>query len=347
MNINNLLRDNIRMMQSYSSARDEFENTENNLIFLDANESPFDNGINRYPDPMQKELKGILAQFKGVKPSQILFGNGSDEVLDLLFRAFCEPNRDNVITLPPTYGMYNVLANLNAIEDRKVFLGADFQMRLPEILANIDAQTKLIFLCCPNNPSGSPLCNEKIVELLTKFEGLVVVDEAYIDFSSQNSLLERLDEFPNLVITQTLSKAFGMAGIRLGILFASEGIIAVLNKIKPPYNINALTQKRAKKELLKLKEITFNIRLIIKERKYLFKEFLQINFIKKVHESNTNFILIEVDDANLRYQQLLDNKIVVRNRTKEYGLTNCLRISIGTPEQNTILIDTLKNMQNG
>ncbi|WP_428225048.1 histidinol-phosphate transaminase [Flavobacterium sp.] len=344
MDINNLLRDNIRMMQSYASARNEFDKDDESLIFLDANESPFDNGINRYPDPLQKELKGILSQFKDVDPDQILLGNGSDEVLDLLFRAFCEPNRDNVITLPPTYGMYNVLANLNAVEDRKVFLGSDFKMRLTEIMDNVDQFTKLIFLCCPNNPTGNPLCNDMIIQLLEKFQGLVVVDEAYIDFSCKESLLNRLDEFPNLVVTQTLSKAFGMAGIRLGILFASKEIIAVLNKIKPPYNINTLTQKRAKKELLKLKEINVNIKLIIKERDRLIKEFLQINFIKKVHQSEANFILIEVDNANLRYQQLLDNKIVVRNRTKEYGLLNCLRISIGTPAQNTILIDTLKNL---
>ncbi len=243
--INNLVRKNIQTMKPYSSARDEFKDFDQEMIFLDANENPFENGVNRYPDPQQKTVKSALAELKKVNQNQILLGNGSDEVLDLLFRAFCEPNRDNVITLPPTYGMYGVLANLNAVENREVVLNNNFQPDVTSILEAVDQNSKMIFLCSPNNPTGNTFAEETISNLLEKFKGLVVLDEAYIDFSDKESWLQKIDKYPNLVITQTLSKAYGMAGIRLGILYASAPIIAVLNKIKPPYNVNELTQQKA------------------------------------------------------------------------------------------------------
>ena len=245
-NINNLVRENVKAMKPYSSARDEFEDFDTaDMIFLDANENPFENGVNRYPDPQQATVKSVLAQQNGVEKNQILLGNGSDEVLDLLFRAFCEPKIDNVITLPPTYGMYGVLANLNAIENREILLSEDFQPQLEVIMKAVDKNTKMIFLCSPNNPTGNSFSEESIQYLLNNFNGLVVIDEAYIDFSDKASWIQKINTYPNLIITQTLSKAYGLAGIRLGICYASAAIIGVLNKIKPPYNVNELTQQRA------------------------------------------------------------------------------------------------------
>jgi histidinol-phosphate aminotransferase len=244
-NINNLVRSNVAGLKPYSSARDEYQSTGSEMVFLDANENPFQTDVNRYPDPQQRSLKTELAKIKNVSTEHILLGNGSDEVLDLLFRAFCEPGKDNVITLPPTYGMYKVLANINNIENREVLLNSDFEPNVEEILNSVDQNTKLIFLCSPNNPTGNSFSEEKIIYILENFNGLVVIDEAYIDFSNKESWLNKLKEYPNLVITQTLSKAFGMAGIRLGICYASVEIIQILNKIKPPYNVNELTQLRA------------------------------------------------------------------------------------------------------
>jgi len=329
-------------MQPYSSARDEFKDFEQKMVFLDANESPFENSLNRYPDPQQKAVKALLAKQKSVQTNQILLGNGSDEILDLLFRAFCEPNRDNVITLPPTYGMYGVLANLNAVENREILLSADFQPKTELILENVDANTKILFLCSPNNPTGNSFSEESIVTLIQNFSGLVVLDEAYIDFSENESWLSKLNAYPNLVITQTLSKAYGLAGIRMGILYASSEIISVLNKIKPPYNLNNLSQQKAL-EVLTKKEIIINrITLIKEEKSSLLKQLLQINFIEKIYPSDANFILIKVDDATKRYNQLLEKGIVIRNRNNQPLCENCLRISIGTPEENKLLINTLK-----
>ena len=345
MNLDKLTRNNVKSMQPYSSARDEFKNFEQKMIFLDANESPFENGINRYPDPQQKSVKRLLADQKGVNANQILLGNGSDEVLDLLFRAFCEPNRDNVITLPPTYGMYGVLANLNAVENREVLLSADdFQPQTEAILKTIDANTKMIFLCSPNNPTGNSFSKESIVTLIQYFNGLVVLDEAYIDFSENESWLAKLKEYPNLVITQTLSKAYGLAGIRMGILYASAEIISVLNKIKPPYNVNALSQEKALNMLYNKTELKNKINLIKVEKDILSKQLLQVKFIQKVFPSDANFILVQVDDAHKRYNQLLEKGIVVRNRSNQPLCENCLRISIGTPEENQLLINTLKTL---
>lgn len=341
INLNNLIRENIKTMQSYSSARDEFQNFEEKMIYLDANENPNENGINRYPDTQQKALKKVLSEIKNVSKNQILLGNGSDEVLDLLFRAFCEPNVDNVITLPPTYGMYGVLANLNAVENIEILLNDDFEPNVNQILSEVNTNTKIIFLCSPNNPTGNSFSEESIVTLLEKFNGLVVIDEAYIDFSTKESWLSEINVYPNLVISQTLSKAYGMAGIRLGILYASAEIISVLNKIKPPYNVNVLTQKKALEKLENTKKINKQITDIQLEKEFLFKQLLKIKFIEKIYESDANFILIKVDQANKRYQQLLENGIVVRNRTSQPLCENCLRITIGTPAENLKLINTL------
>ena len=342
MNINNLIRENIKKMQPYSSARDEFKDFDQKMIFLDANENPFENGVNRYPDPQQKTVKSALTALKGVASTQILLGNGSDEVLDLLFRAFCEPNIDNVITLPPTYGMYGVLANLNAIENREVVLNSDFQPDIVSILEKLNENTKMIFLCSPNNPTGNSFSNESIVTLLQQFKGLIVLDEAYIDFSEQDSWLQKLNDYPNLVITQTLSKAYGMAGIRLGILYASTEIIAVLNKIKPPYNINELSQQRAISRIEDKESVEAEISLIKVEKEQLLKELVKVKFIKKIFSTDANFILIKVDDATKRYNQLLEKGIVIRNRTTQPLCENCLRITIGTKQDNEQLIKILK-----
>ncbi|MGX7666474.1 histidinol-phosphate transaminase [Flavobacterium pedocola] len=345
MEINQLVRKNIAAMQPYSSARDEFKGSGESMLFLDANESPFENGINRYPDPQQKAVKRVLSKLKNISEKQMLLGNGSDEVLDLLFRAFCEPNQDSIITLVPTYGMYSVLADLNAVENRKIQLDENFQPTLSQILETVDATTKMIFLCSPNNPTGNTFEEETVLQLLLKFKGLVILDEAYIDFSDKESWLRRINEFPNLVIVQTLSKAYGMAGIRLGILYASETIISVLNKIKPPYNLNILSQEKAMSILLFSESVKSKIDSIVNEKHVLLKELLQINFIQKIYPSDTNFLLIKVDDANLRYRQLLEKGIVIRNRTNEPLCENCLRITIGTNNENRKLITALKTLE--
>ncbi|UPQ78974.1 histidinol-phosphate transaminase [Flavobacterium azooxidireducens] len=341
--VQNLVRKTILNMKPYSSARDEFKEFETNLIFLDANENPFSNGYNRYPDPQQKLLKTLLAKQKKVSLNQILLGNGSDEVLDLLFRAFCEPNNDNIITLPPTYGMYGVLADLNAIENREILLTNDFEPNVDEILNAVSQNTKIIFLCSPNNPTGNSFSDESILYLLKNFNGLVVLDEAYIDFSSKESWLTELNDFPNLVIIQTLSKAYGLAGLRVGIAYASEEIISILNKIKPPYNLNTASQEIA---LKKLNQNTLNAQLkkLISERESIINSLKSITFIEEVFPSDANFILIKVDNATLRYNQLIQAGIVVRNRSNQPLCENCLRITIGTKEENNQLITTLKSL---
>lgn len=341
--IQNLVRKTILNMKSYSSARDEFKEFETNMFFLDANENPFSNGYNRYPDPQQKLLKTLLAQQKRVSQNQILFGNGSDEVLDLLLRVFCEPNQDNIITLPPTYGMYGVLADLNAIENREILLTKDFEPNVDEILNAVSENTKIIFLCSPNNPTGNSFSDESILYLLRNFNGLVVLDEAYIDFSTKESWLSELNDFPNLVIIQTLSKAYGLAGLRIGIVFASEEIIAILNKIKPPYNLNTASQEIAMKKLSQ-NTLTAQVKKIVSERENVIKSLKAINFIKQIFPSDSNFILIKVDDATLRYNQLIQKGIVVRNRNNQPLCDNCLRITIGTKEENNQLITTLKSL---
>ena len=343
--IDPLVRKNVAQMKSYSSARDEYKTDGRKMTFLDANENPYENGVNRYPDPQQNALKTELAVQKGLKTENILLGNGSDEVLDLIFRAFCEPKQDNVITLPPTYGMYKVLANLNEIEDREVVLTVNFQPDLEAIYRSIDAGTKIIFLCSPNNPTGNRFSETAVTDLLKNFEGLVVIDEAYIDFSEKPGWLQKLQEFPNLVITQTLSKAYGLAGIRLGICYASEEIIRVLNKIKPPYNINELSQKRALERLKDKQAVDKEIQNILQQRAMLESELMKINFVQKVFPSDANFLLARVNDADTLYKQLLEKGIVVRNRSNQILCENNIRFTVGAAVENQELLKALKQIE--
>jgi histidinol-phosphate aminotransferase len=342
--LNTLVRESVQKLQPYSSARDEYVSDGSEMLFLDANENPFDNGVNRYPDPYQRSLKLLLAEQKGVSESQILLGNGSDEVLDLIYRAFCEPNQDNIITLPPTYGMYKVLSGINAVENREVLLTDDFEPNVKEILGVVDAKSKLLFICSPNNPTGNSFKKERIEQLLASFSGLVVIDEAYIDFSKDESWLSQLNNYPNLIVTQTLSKAYGLAGIRLGICYASEEIIKVLNKIKPPYNVNQLTQQRALERVLNQDLVNKEIQQILQERDQLITALNNLGFVKKIYPTDANFVLAKVDNANKRYQQLLEKQVVVRNRSTQPLCENTLRFTVGTPEENKKLIATLKEL---
>lgn len=344
-NINQLVRPNVLELKPYSSARDEFKDFDQDMVFLDANENPFENGVNRYPDPQQRNLKSILADQKGVQSNQILLGNGSDEVLDLIFRAFCEPKQDNIITLPPTYGMYKVLANTNDVENREVLLTNAFEPDIDAILKTADQNSKLLFLCSPNNPTANSFSASKIELLLNNFRGLVVIDEAYIDFSKQESWITKLKGHPNLIVTQTLSKAYGMAGIRLGLCYASAQIISILNKIKPPYNVNELTQQRALKRVMDAKRVSEEINSILKERSRLHEELYKLGFIKKVFDSDANFLLARVDDADLRYNQLLELGIVVRNRSTQPKCHNTLRFTVGTTPENNKLLTALNRLK--
>lgn len=342
MEIKDLIRENIKSLEAYSSARDEFKAMSSEFVFIDANENPFDTGLNRYPDPQQNLVKEALSKLKGISKEQILLGNGSDEVLDLIFRVFCEPREDNVIVLPPTYGMYEVLANINAIELVKIPLVENFQPNVKEIVKCQDAKTKVLFLCSPNNPTANSFNASTIETLIKEFNGIVVIDEAYIDFSIEDSWLGRLDEFPNLIVTQTLSKAYGLAAIRLGICYASKEIISILNKIKPPYNVNQLTQDVALQSLLNQEKVKNNITAIISERNQLIRDLENVEIVEKVYSSDANFLLVQVDDANLRYKQLVKLGIIARNRTTQILCDNCLRFTVGTADENKKLINTLK-----
>ena len=344
-NLNSLIRENIKNLQAYSSARDEFKDASLDMIFIDANENPYNSGLNRYPDPQQNLVKDELVKLKKVDKSRILLGNGSDEVLDLIFRAFCEPKVDNVIQLPPTYGMYKVLANTNDIELKNTNLTVDFQPNVDVILEAQNNNSKLLFLCSPNNPTANSFDADKIEKLINNFNGIVVIDEAYIDFSKEESWVSRLNEFPNLIVIQTLSKAYGLAGIRLGICYASSEIISVLNKIKPPYNVNKFTQIEASKAIKNQKKVALEIKEIIGERENLIKELQELSIVQKVFPTDANFVLAKVDDADKRYKELIRKGIVVRNRRNQVLCENCLRFSIGTPSENKQLINTLKSLK--
>ena len=344
MNLNNLIRKNIKAMKPYSSARDEFKDLKADMVFLDANENPFETTLNRYPDPQQTALKELISKQKELPINQVLLGNGSDEVLDLIVRAFCEPNQDSILTLPPTYGMYGVLAQLNSIENIEVPLSKDFNIDIDQVLKQVKPSTKLLFICSPNNPSGNIMDVNAVTRLLKAFDGLVVIDEAYIDFTTIESWTQRLNTFTNLMVTQTLSKAYGLAGIRLGTCYASKEIIAVLNKIKPPYNINSLTQQAAI-EALQNNEVSDQVSSILREREKLANALASCFFVKKIYPSDANFILIKVDDANKRYDELLRHGIVIRNRTTQLGCENCLRISLGTPAENKQLLTLLNTLK--
>ena len=343
-NLDRFIRSNIKNLKPYSSARDEYKDMSGDMVFLDANENPFENGVNRYPDPQQNKVKNIVSKIKGIAAENILLGNGSDEVLDLIFRAFCEPNQDQIITLPPTYGMYEVLANVNAIGIVKIELDDNFEPKVDAILKVDSDATKLLFLCSPNNPTANSFSARKIEQLISSFNGIVVIDEAYIDFSNGESWIRKLDKFPNLIVTQTLSKAYGMAGIRLGICYASTEIISVLNRIKPPYNVNELSQQRALERLSNPIKVSEEIKNITTQRVWLISELKKIPIVEIVYPSDANFVLVKVDNANERYAQLIAKGIVIRNRTNQPLCENCLRFTVGTQQENIKLITALKTL---
>ena len=336
-----LVRLNIEKMNSYSSARDQYNIKDTESIYLDANESPFENGVNRYPDNKHYELKTVLSKIKNVQESQIVFGNGMDEILDLIVRVFCDPSLDQIITLPPTYGMYNVIASTNNVENIEVPLNSDFSINVQKVLSKASEKTKIIFLCSPNNPTGNSFKYCDVLKLINEFDGIIVLDEAYIDFSSNNSLTGLINEHDNLIITQTLSKAYGMAGLRLGIGLSNKKIIDYINKIKPPYNINSLSEKKVLSELKNIQTVKKNIMIVLNEKLKLQTALVNLCFVEKVFNSDANFLLVKVDDVKLRCTQLLENGIIVRDRSNDFLCENCLRITVGTPDQNRFLIKTL------
>lgn len=342
MNIQSLVRKNIVNMKPYSSARDEFKGDAE--IFLDANENPYPSPYNRYPDPRQWKVKEKLADLKGVNPQQIFLGNGSDEAIDLLIRAFCEPNVDSVLITPPTYGMYAVCADVNAVSIEQLLLTPDFDIDLNTFPKTFKPTTKILFLCSPNNPSGNLLSRDKVVEVLNRFPGLVVVDEAYIDFAPSKSFTFELSKYPNLVILQTFSKAWGLAGLRLGMCFASEQIIQIINKIKYPYNVNVFTQEQALTALLQVDKKNENVKEIINERNALANSLTKLSIVKKIYPSDANFLLVQVNDAPTTYEYLMQKGIIVRDRSKVTSCDNCIRITIGTPKENQDLLNALKEL---
>ena len=340
MGIEKLLRENIRQLLPYSCARDEFKGEAS--VYLDANENPYNAPFNRYPDPMQWEVKKLLSEVKGLPAENIFLGNGSDEAIDLLYRAFCEPRIDNVIAIEPTYGMYKVSAGINDVEYRKVLLDENFQFSADSLLAASNLYTKLIWICSPNNPTGNSMNRSEIIKLVTSFDGIVVLDEAYIDFAGEKSFTEELDKYPNLVILQTFSKAWGSAAIRLGMAFASTEIIAVLNKIKYPYNINILTQKQALLTLKNAEQVTDWVKILLDERTVMQNALQKLALVQHIYPTDANFILVKVPDANAVYQFLVTKSIIVRNRNTVSLCLGCLRITIGTPEENLTLLHELE-----
>ena len=331
-------------LKPYTSARDTFTATEGEWTFLDANENPNATAVNRYPDPNQTELKNIIANLRGCNEDQLLIGNGSDEVLDLIIRAFCTTYKDEMVIMPPTYGMYAVLADINSVGLIEVPLDATFQLKPKEILAAVTPNTKAIFFCSPNNPSGNTFNADDIKALLDNFDGIIVIDEAYIDFTEISSWSEKLFDYPNLIVTQTLSKAFGLAGLRLGIAIASPEIIALLKRIKPPYNINTLSQQHAMTVLRDTKAVNAQIVESIAERKRLAQELNAFSWVVTIYPSDANFLLIQVDDAAVRYTELLNQHIVTRDRSSQENCENCIRISVGTPQENDKLIAACKSL---
>lgn len=340
MNIKELVRPNILKMKPYSSARSEFKGTAN--VFLDANENPYDNGLNRYPDPLAMAVKEELCKIKGVKPENIFLGNGSDEVIDVLIRIFCEPRVDNIVTLPPTYGMYEVSADTSDVAVLKINLNADFQLETDKILRGVNEHSKILFICSPNNPTGNSIESEGILTLLKDFKGIVVIDEAYIDFSKEPSFIEQLEKYPNLVVMQTFSKAWGLAAIRCGMAFASCEIIDLMNKVKPPYNVNELTQQTALKALQKRAKKEKAVKEILSERKKLVERLMQFTFVHHIYPTDANFVLVKVRQPNEMYRWLSTNGVVVRNRTNVVLCEDCLRITVGTPAENERLLKVMQ-----
>ena len=339
-----LTRPNVWALKPYSSARDEYSGVEAS-VFLDANENPYNTPVNRYPDPLQRELKALIAPLKGVKEENIFLGNGSDEAIDLIFRAFCRPGVDNVVAIDPTYGMYKVCAEVNDVEYRTMLLDVYYQFKASALLSAIDENTKAIFVCSPNNPTGNSLCRKEMESLLNRFDGLVIVDEAYIDFSSEPSMLKDLDKYPNLIVLQTFSKAWGCAAIRLGMAFASPEIIAIFNKIKYPSNVNILTQQEAIKMLQHPEQIKAWVDTLLEERARVMEEFVKLPCCIRVFPTDANFFLAKVYEATQLYNYLVSEGIIVRNRTNVALCKDCLRITIGTKEENDALLEALGKVE--
>ena len=338
--ITSLVRKNILSLKPYSCARDEFQGEAS--AFLDANENPFNNPYNRYPDPLQWKLKESITAKKKVPATHIFLGNGSDEAIDLVFRVFCEPAQDNVVAIAPTYGMYQVSADINQVEYRKVHLNDDFSLNAKRLLNAVDDHTKVIFLCSPNNPSGNLLDRHEVLHVLENFDGVVVIDEAYVDFSPEDSWLMHLSRFPNLIVLQTFSKAWGLAGVRLGMAFASPEIILLFNKVKYPYNVNILTQELVLEHLQYESRKRSWVNLLLQERERLVVELHQLSYVKTIYPSSANFVLVKVDDANAIYNYLVELSIIVRNRNNVMLCEGCLRITVGSPDENNLLFNALK-----
>lgn len=342
MNLQQLVRKNIWNLKPYSSARDEFQGEAS--VYLDANENPHRAKYNRYPDPRQEKVKAKIGAIKGIRPEHIFLGNGSDEAIDLIIRVFCEPGVDNIVNPDPTYGMYEVCANVNDIELRKVLLDEDFRLNADKLLAATDEKSKVVFLCSPNNPSANLFNEQEVEKVLTEFKGIVVLDEAYIDFASSESWIKKLDQFPNLIVIQTLSKAWGLAAIRMGMAFASPEIIALLSKVKYPYNINELAQEYALIQLEEVEKKDAWVADLLHEREELMKVLPTLSFIEKIYPSDANYVLVRVDDANAKYKKLTENGIIVRNRSSVALCEGCLRITVGTKKENEELIRVLKSI---
>lgn len=342
MNLQQLVRKNVWNMKAYSSARDEFKGEAS--VFLDANENPLNDKYNRYPDPLQWALKEKISKVKDIQPEKIFLGNGSDEPIDLVIRIFCEPRIDNIVAIDPTYGMYQVCADVNDVEYRKVLLNSNFDLDAGTLLEKTNENTKLIFLCSPNNPTGNLLNRKEIEKVLNSFSGIVIVDEAYIDFASEKTWLNDLEKYPNLIVLQTFSKAWGLAAVRLGMAFASPEIIKLFNKVKYPYNVNILTQNFVKGELDKLELRKEWIQILLKGRDFLNEELIKLPFVEKIYPTDSNFILVRVTDANGLYKHLADKGVIVRNRNSVSLCAGCLRITVGTDEENKILMETLRNI---
>ncbi|MDR0743878.1 MAG: histidinol-phosphate transaminase [Tannerella sp.] len=342
IDISRLVRENIRNLKPYSCARYEFEGVAS--VFLDANENPMNVPYNRYPDPLQKELKAKIAKIKNVRPSQIMLGVGSDEPIDLIIRIFCEPEEDNIVAMDPTYNMYNVCADINCVEYRKVLLNDDYSLDAKRILEAVDGKTKVIFLCSPNNPTANLMDRNEVMKILNGFEGIIVMDEAYIDFSSQPSWLKMLDEHSGLIVLQTFSKAWGLASVRCGMAFASEHITGYLNNVKYPYNINMLTQKFVSEQLDYEGRKEKWVKMLLEQREILAGKLAAIPLIEKIYPSEANFLLVKVPDANDVYNKLISRSIVVRNRNNISMCLGCLRITVGTAEENETLVNELKQL---
>lgn len=342
LELTKLVRGNIQQLKPYSCARNEYKGDAS--VFLDANENPMNAPYNRYPDPLQEALKQKIARLKQVRPSQIMLGVGSDEPIDLTIRIFCEPKVDNIVAIDPTYGMYQVCADINNVAYRKVLLDADFSLDAERVLQAADAHTKVIFLCSPNNPTGNTLCRDEVRKIVDGFGGITVIDEAYIDFSSEPSWLTELDNYPNLIVMQTFSKAWGLASVRCGMAFASEAVIAYFNKVKYPYNVNLLTQQFVSEQIDREDRKNEWVRMLLEQRAVLADALRRLPVVEKIYPSDANFLLIKVPDANRLYQELVDRGIIVRNRNSISLCAGCLRITVGTEAENNALINELKQL---